>query len=1079
MHSSINPNPSEAERFLTTLDEEAETFLFQTVDDSEAKRPELARTLAGSLEDLFPQLVELNRQGAGIFVTVNEVAPGKPRRNNNIIRVRAVFADFDNEVPPVTEATIPPHIRVRSSGGKEHWYWMVDGLPLEDFSAVQQAIAARLGSDPKVKDLARVMRLPGFFHQKDPSNPQLVEIIEIEPLQPYSADAVRKSFPPVEKSKAQGTPGRKDEGAADRYAKRAFDSGIAAIATAAEGTRNDTLNRDAHGLFGFVKAGRLDQAAVVAALENAARGVGLAEAEIKATLKSTWEAATPRHVGETAAEETAPNLAAELVAHLSKSLSIEVTEADLTDPRPEVLAKVRANLEARIGQARIDRRTTRRTLIDEVQSHGFHRTERKALFKMVRKAIQGGALLDRDFRKLPIGKREARRIVNRIADIARTLMERSEKVKGLQTTDPATAWQHLVETASARIQAAEAAKAAEKAPVITINGTPWTDPPESGTHVRVHPPRDEARPCFACYLNWWELRGRKMRPGVYYHGLKEQKGDNPPIPFDEWICSPLLIVATTRDIHGGNYGRLLWYQVEGRWKSWNMPMALLGGDGTDVRRELLRDGVLIAPKARHRLMEYLTAIEPKRKYRAALEVGWHGGAFVLPDQVFGASDIHFQSEKPLTTDFSQAGTLEDWQRKIAIFAVGNAPIAFAIAAAFAGPLLDRVHLNWGGFHYLGGSSIGKTTGLQAAASVWGGPAFMRTWHATANGMEAAAAESNDTVLILDEIGQVSPREVGNVIYALGNGVGKSRAIVTGHAKAVRRWQTILLSSGEKSLAAVIAEGGSQAMAGQEVRLLSIPVDSFRYGAFDKLHGFQDGKHLSGHIKRAVKTIYGTAGRAFLAWLVDHLDRDFEGELKTLADTHFQTTEPQEGRAANVFALIALAGELAIEADILPWPEGTAIDAAKTLWTCWREYRGRGPAELRKVVEALQSFIARFRDRFEDLDEPAEQRRIIPDRAGWKRSDCYYFIPAVFQEAIGGQEPIQAKRLLREAGYLRTGRARGFGYSLRYGPGKGDTQTCVCISNSILAATFESGHSGHSGHNQENSRPDAVSTLKKW
>ena len=36
----------------------------------------------------------------------------------------------------------------------------------------------------------------------------------------------------------------------------------------------------------------------------------------------------------------------------------------------------------------------------------------------------------------------------------------------------------------------------------------------------------------------------------------------------------------------------------------------------------------------------------------------------------------------------------------------------------------------GGFHFRGGSSIGKTTTLQIAASVWGNRDFIRSWRAT-------------------------------------------------------------------------------------------------------------------------------------------------------------------------------------------------------------------------------------------------------------------------------------------------------------------------------------------------------------
>jgi putative DNA primase/helicase len=84
----------------------------------------------------------------------------------------------------------------------------------------------------------------------------------------------------------------------------------------------------------------------------------------------------------------------------------------------------------------------------------------------------------------------------------------------------------------------------------------------------------------------------------------------------------------------------------------------------------------------------------------------------------------------------------------------------------------------GGIHTYGGSSIGKTTGLFLAASVWGrgssAGGYVRAWSATRNGREAAAASTSDTVLIFDELSTVDAHEADSAIYELMNGSGKTR-----------------------------------------------------------------------------------------------------------------------------------------------------------------------------------------------------------------------------------------------------------------------------------------------------------------
>jgi uncharacterized protein (DUF927 family) len=103
----------------------------------------------------------------------------------------------------------------------------------------------------------------------------------------------------------------------------------------------------------------------------------------------------------------------------------------------------------------------------------------------------------------------------------------------------------------------------------------------------------------------------------------------------------------------------------------------------------------------------------------------------------------------------------------------------SLATAFAGPLLDVIDDPSGGLHIHGHSQTGKTSLLRCAGSVYGpgdtsGP--MRTWRATANGLEGVAAETSDGLLVLDEMGQASAREIDDTIYMLSNQAGKARAV---------------------------------------------------------------------------------------------------------------------------------------------------------------------------------------------------------------------------------------------------------------------------------------------------------------
>ncbi|MDQ0737916.1 uncharacterized protein (DUF927 family) [Pseudomonas sp. W4I3] len=103
--------------------------------------------------------------------------------------------------------------------------------------------------------------------------------------------------------------------------------------------------------------------------------------------------------------------------------------------------------------------------------------------------------------------------------------------------------------------------------------------------------------------------------------------------------------------------------------------------------------------------------------------------------------------------------------------VGNHPSAIVISVTFARPQLNPVGHESGGVHLYDYSSGGKTTHLQVAASVYGGPRLVRSWRSTDNALESIAAAHSDGLLVLAEIGMCDPRIIGETVYMLGNGTG--------------------------------------------------------------------------------------------------------------------------------------------------------------------------------------------------------------------------------------------------------------------------------------------------------------------
>ena len=82
---------------------------------------------------------------------------------------------------------------------------------------------------------------------------------------------------------------------------------------------------------------------------------------------------------------------------------------------------------------------------------------------------------------------------------------------------------------------------------------------------------------------------------------------------------------------------------------------------------------------------------------------------------------------------------------------------------------------------------------------------MRTWRTTSNALEGTAAMHNDSILLLDELSQVSADQLAESAYMLSNGQGKGRATKEGLIRKSLKWRLLFLSSGEVSLTNMLDE----------------------------------------------------------------------------------------------------------------------------------------------------------------------------------------------------------------------------------------------------------------------------------
>lgn len=575
--------------------------------------------------------------------------------------------------------------------------------------------------------------------------------------------------------------------------------------------------------------------------------------------------------------------------------------------------------------------------------------------------------------------------------------------------------------------------------------------------------------------------GFRLAPeGVFY---TSDDGESRP------VCSYLELLARTRDEKGHNWGLLVEFDdPDGAKKRWNIPARNMTGDfGKDVLGPLVDMGLRLSGtrsgrNARNDLQSYLQGFDSNERARLVTRLGWHGPAYLLPDQQIGNSHEHlfFCDSGAQLPPISEAGTLEQWQKQIGALCVGNHRLAFVASVAFAGPLLHLLGHESGGFHLYGDSSGGKTTHLQVAASVYGGPRLVRSWRSTDNALESIAAAHSDGVLVLDEIGMCDPRIIGETVYMLGNGTGKARANDRGQAgRQVQEWRLLFLSTGEKTLAQHMADANKELKAGMEIRMLAVPADASKgLGMFDVLNGFEDAAALSDALKARVGKYYGTPLTAFLSALCKPGEMlGWTAMLRRTVERFIAKALPasasgQAHRAAARFGLAAAAGELATALGVTGWPEGTATTAAQVCLNAWLEERGgAGNMEGDAIVSRLQQVIERFGEsRFTRWDGLAaktdDHAPRTTDRLGFRRTVergmgdgvytlvTYYFLPTAWRaEVFKGMSLTLVNRELIERGILEASAEGRAAQSVRL-PGLAKTRAYVVHANALLSSETE-------------------------
>ena len=180
--------------------------IFAAFPDDDSTIP--PRHYHGGYKESTKELRNINiKEKWGVFFAVNlldrTLDPINPNNNRPrhrtkkmVTHARAIFMDADDpQAAPLDDFPLRPSIIIESSPKKYHYYWLIEGMTddLKTWEKVQTGLINKYNGDHRAKDLARVLRLPGYYHNK--REPFLVDVVsDYEPMY-YGWDEIIEKFP--------------------------------------------------------------------------------------------------------------------------------------------------------------------------------------------------------------------------------------------------------------------------------------------------------------------------------------------------------------------------------------------------------------------------------------------------------------------------------------------------------------------------------------------------------------------------------------------------------------------------------------------------------------------------------------------------------------------------------------------------------------------------------------------------------------------------------------------------------------------------------------------------------------------
>lgn len=429
--------------------------------------------------------------------------------------------------------------------------------------------------------------------------------------------------------------------------------------------------------------------------------------------------------------------------------------------------------------------------------------------------------------------------------------------------------------------------------------------------------------------------------------MQNEDGEIEWIPFTDTLFYP---VRRLRKEDGEWHLNIRFLRQDKQWDEFDLPTRHLGEKFGLAAQLAAHEIILTGPKGQNHVVEYLRTYLLDLQKHGVEQTTYSFCGWVEDNSavVIGNRHISLTTEKEILAgkhvraagyarDLGRSGSVQDWVT--AVDSVYNRPGAepyqFAIAAAFASPLVDITQAqNWHGIPIAitGGGGNGKTTVAKVACSIYGTASEFLIASgkqaATFNALMGRIGVMRHLPVIFDEFTNREHHEVCDLMYNLSNGKPKDRMKSDGTMmEQVFDWKAITFLTSNNSIQEELRQLEQRDVTeATQVRVFEIHLPE---GYSTAIWGAEGGTIVDTLEHKLLAEQYGEVGRVWLRYVIENRDK-LRAEIRKLR-TQFDGRNKDESKERyyrDLTVAVAVALKHATKLGLLRFPMNPLVKWAK-------------------------------------------------------------------------------------------------------------------------------------------------------